>query len=400
MGISANLFVNQKGTTTALKQPKEIGYYSRNQTEEYLVSDDINLRYYYLPDQEIERGIDLSAGASKFRDVAKDFKDRCSLKGLLDTLMEYEKKKNKKSNVDIITFRGIMSKLIRASMEPPNFNKVDLRIVSYDGQLFIKDVSDYNAATNESNSSGVNSKQQAGTSRQQIDTYTGYKFEGIATLDKPLPYVEREVIEKRPRKILNNGDEYITVVRTGVGECKVVLGAEIDCIFDFKEEGKDNLKHYTELKCSSQISTTNDVRRFEKKMFRAWLQCFLVGVPRVIYGFRDDQYMLKTVEEFSTEEIPVIIKANNPTLGQSCLDAIKWYGLFTDWLLKIIPREQSGNIRAYRLVYENNHLRLSEIEEQDGEYSRYVLEDGILTPEFKEWRESLRVPSEETPKAD
>ena len=400
MGISANLFVNQKGTTTALKQPKEIGYYSRNQTEEYLVSDDINLRYYYLPDQEIEHGIDLSAGASKFRDVAKDFKDRCSLKGLLDTLMEYEKKKNKKSNVDIITFRGIMSKLIRASMEPPNFNKVDLRIVSYDGQLFIKDVSDYNAATNESNSSGVNSRQQAGTSRQQIDTYTGYKFEGIATLDKPLPYVEREVIEKRPRKILNNGDEYITVVRTGVGECKVVLGAEIDCIFDFKEEGKDNLKHYTELKCSSQISTTNDVRRFEKKMFRAWLQCFLVGVPRVIYGFRDDQYMLKTVEEFSTEEIPVIIKANNPTLGQSCLDAIKWYGLFTDWLLKIIPREQSGNIGAYRMVYENNHLRLSEIEEQDGEYSRYVLEDGILTPEFKEWRESLRVPSEETPKAD
>lgn len=384
MGITANLFVNQKGNTTALKQPKEVGYYSRTQQEEYLINDDVNLRYYYLPDSDLEKGVDLSAGVNKFRDVP--FKDRCSLRGLLQTVMDGEKKKNKKTAADIITFRGIMSKLIRSSMEPPTFNNVNLRIVSFDGQLFIKDVSDTVAKTDNNN----NSKPMG--NRQQLDTYSGYKFEGISTLSQPLPFVERTIVEKRPKKILNNGDEYITVVRTGVGNCRMVLGAEVDCIFDFKEENKDNLKHYTELKCSKQISTTADVSRFEKKLFRAWLQCFLVGIPRIIYGFRDDRYMLKTVEEFSTEEVPVILKANNPQLGQSCLDSIKWYGLFSEWLLKIIPRddEDIDNIRAFSLVFENNHLRLAEIEETHAEYDSLVNGDGILTQEFKDWRKSLR----------
>ncbi|KAL3231070.1 Decapping nuclease RAI1 [Nakaseomyces bracarensis] len=385
MGITANLFVNQKGSTTALKQPKEVGYYSRTQQEEYLLNDDVNLRYYYLPDSDLDKGVDLSAGVNKFRDVAAGFQDRCSLRGLLESVMDAEKKKNKKTVADIITFRGIMSKLIRTSMEPPTFNHVDLRIVSFDGQLFIKDVSDNNnKKTGEKPSTG-------NTNRQQLDTYSGYKFEGVSTLSQPLPFVERVVVEKRPKKILNNGDEYITVVRTGVSNCKMILGAEVDCIYDFKEEGKDNLKHYTELKCSKQISTTADVARFEKKLFRAWLQCFLVGVPRIIYGFRDDRYMLKTIEEFSTEEVPVILKANNPQLGQACLDSIKWYGLFAEWLLKIIPRDEENvdNIRAFSLVFENNHLRLAEIEESHPEYEQLVNGDTILSTEFRDWRKSL-----------
>lgn len=53
MGVSANLFVKQRGSTTALKQPKEIGFYSRTKDEEYLISDDTNLNYYYLPDAEL-----------------------------------------------------------------------------------------------------------------------------------------------------------------------------------------------------------------------------------------------------------------------------------------------------------------------------------------------------------
>lgn len=380
MGLSANLFVNQKGNTTALKQPKEMGCYSRTQQEEYLINDDVNLRYYYLPDSDVEKGVDLSAGASKFKDVASGFTDRCSLSGLLGTVLEAERKKNKKTTADIITFRGVMSKLIRSSMEPPTFNNVDLRIVSFDGQLFIKDCS----TTENSSSNGK-------SSTQQLDIYSGYKFEGIATLAQPLPYVERNIVEKRPKKILNNGDEYITVVRTGVGECKMILGAEVDCVFDFKEEGRDNLKHYAELKCGKQISTTTDVGRFEKKLFRAWLQSFLVGVPRIIYGFRDERSMLKSVEEFSTEEVPVILKANNPQLGQACLDSIKWYGLFTEWLLKIIPREEENvdSVRAFRLVFENNHLRLTEIEETHAEYDLLVNGDAILTQEFREWRKSL-----------
>ncbi|CAD6623286.1 CEI_1a_G0017630.mRNA.1.CDS.1 [Saccharomyces cerevisiae] len=387
MGVSANLFVKQRGSTTALKQPKEIGFYSRTKDEEYLISDDTNLNYYYLPDAELDRKLDLSSGFQKFKDYYKDFEDRCSLRGLLETIESSERHKGKKINADIITFRGIARKLISCAFDSPSFNTVDLRIVSFNGQLFIKEVPEaVNAAK-------ASSATEAGRNiNQDLNVFTGYKFETMATLSNPLQYTPREVIEKRTKRIVSHGDEYISVVRTGVGNCKLILGAEVDCIFDFKENGRDNLKHYAELKCTQQVTNISDTHKFERKLFRTWLQCFLVGIPRIIYGFKDDHYVLKTVEEFSTEEVPVLLKNNNPQVGSACLEAIKWYGLLTEWLLKMIPRDEDphSQIRAFKLVFENNHLRLSEIEESDEEYSGLIDGEHILTNEFKEWRKSLK----------
>ncbi|CCC70094.1 hypothetical protein NCAS_0E00240 [Naumovozyma castellii] len=380
MAITANLFVNQKGTTTSLKQPKEISYYSRTQEDEFLVGDDSRLSYYYLPNADLDKKLDLSSGIKKFKDCSKNMKDRCTLNGLLDTIMEHEKCKNKKIKADIITFRGIIRKLISSAFETANFNPINLRIVSFDGQLFIKDMADLN------DKKVLNAKEN---DHIDLGSYSGYKFETLATLSQPVPYVSRATLDKRSKKICNNGDEYVTVVKTGVGSAKLVLGAEIDCVFDFKEDGKDNLKHYAELKCTTQVITAADAHKFERKIFRTWLQCFLVGIPRIIYGFRDENYVLKTIEEYSTDEIPILLKNNNTKMNSMCLDAIKWYGLFTEWLLKIIPRDQPKEIRPYKLVLENNHLKLSEIESTDEEYDSLVNGESVLSKEFQEWRLSL-----------
>lgn len=370
-----------------MKQPKELGFYSRNKDEEYLVSDDTNLNYYYLPDAELDRKLDLSAGFQKFKDYYKDFEDRCSLRGLLETIESSERHKGKKINADIITFRGIARKLISCAFDSPAFNAVNLRIISFSGQLFIKEVPDAVGATTATSTPGTGHSND-----QDLNAFTGYKFETLVTLSNPLQYTPREVIEKRTKRIVSHGDEYISVVRTGVGNCKLILGAEVDCVFDFKENGKDNLKHYAELKCTQQVMNISDTHKFERKLFRTWLQCFLVGIPRIIYGFKDDQYVLKTVEEFSTEEVPVLLKNNNPQMGSSCLEAIKWYGLLTEWLLKMIPRDEDphAQVRAFKLIFENNHLRLSEIEENDDEYSGLVNEENLLTNGFREWRKSLK----------
>ncbi|CCD26894.1 decapping nuclease NDAI_0I03260 [Naumovozyma dairenensis CBS 421] len=373
MAITANLFVNQKGSTTSLKQPKQFGQYSRTQEGEFLINDDSRLNYYYLPDSDLDKYLDLSSGIKKFKDCSKQIEDRCSLRGLLKTIMINEQRKDIPTKADIITFRGVMRKLISAAFDTPEYNPVDLRIVSFDGQIFIKDVT-----------------KQETQDPIDLNCYTGYKFESLATLSQPLPLVSRTTLEKRPKKISSNGDEYIAVVKTGVGSSKLVLGAEIDCIFDFKEENKDNLRHYAELKCSTQIITAADAHRFERKLFKTWLQCFLVGIPRIIYGFRDENYTLKSVEEFSTEEVPILLKEHNPKMNTSCIDAIKWYGLLTEWLLKLIPRDSGDEIRPYRLVFENNHLRLTEIEKGETEFEDIVNGESVLTNEFKEWRRTLR----------
>lgn len=376
MGKTYNLFVKQKGTTTALKQPKELGYYSRTTNEEFLVGNDANLNYYYLPDADLDNRLDLSAGVAKMRDTAKEFKDPGTLRGLLATVQSVEEKKQKRIKADLITFRGVIRRLISAAFDSPKFNKVDLRVVAFDGQLFIRDVASKD-------------EELRMTTESRNAWYTGYKFETVATLSQPLPYVDRETVEKRPKKLVNTGDEYITVVRTGVGNSKLILGAEVDCIFDFKEEGKDNLKHYAELKCSAMVSTQADARKFEKKIFKTWLQCFLVGIPRIIYGFRDDNCILKTVEEFAADEVPIILKSNNPAMSTACLDAIKWYGTLVEWLLNTIPRDDVANIQPYKLVYENNHLRLTEMDEIDEEYDAIVNGEAVITNDFKQWRTSL-----------
>ncbi|GCF00247.1 protein rai1 [Zygosaccharomyces mellis] len=375
MVVTSNLFVKQKGTSTALKQPKELTFYSRTDDDKFLVEDDVHLQYYYLPDGDLERRLDLSGGIKKIKDTASNFKDQGTLSGLLQSIQSYEQRKNKKVKADIITFRGIMRKLISAAFDTPNFNPIDLRIVSFDGQLFIKEVPKEEG-------------KPAPGSPAQLAWYSGYKFETLATLPQPLPLVSRTTLDKRPKKLVNTGEEYITVVKTGVSNVKIVLGAEVDCIFDFKEEGKDNLKHYAELKCTTDVTTAADARKFERKVFRTWLQCFLVGIPRIIYGFRDNNNLLKTVEEYTTTEVPILLKSNNPTMNSSCLDAVKWYGTLTEWLLKMVPRD-GDSIRAYRLVYENNHLRLTEIEDTEPEYKGLVEGEEVLTDEFKEWRKSM-----------
>lgn len=378
MGKTYNLFVKQKGTTTALKQPKEMACYSRTSGDEFLIGDDSNLNYYYLPDAQLESRLDLSAGVKKMRDSAESFSDPCTLRGLLQCVKCYEEKKQKRVKADIVTFRGIMRKLISAAFDNPTYNKVELRVVAFDGQLFIKDVASRD-------------DERQTTSESKNAWYTGYKFESVATLSQPLPYVDRTTLEKRPKKLVNTGDEFITVVRTGVGSTKLILGAEIDCVFDFKEDGRDNLKHYAELKCTSMVSTQADARKFERKIFKTWLQCFLVGIPRIIYGFRDENCILRTVEEFATDEVPLILKNNNPALNTSCLDAIKWYGMLCEWLLKSATSEDVKSVKPYKLVYENNHLRLTEMDDTDPEYDSIVNGEVVLTDEFKTWRRNLPV---------
>lgn len=90
------------------------------------------------------------------------------------------------------------------------------------------------------------------------------------------------------------------------------------------------------------------------------------------------------------------MKNNNPQLTNACMDAVRWYGAFTEWLLSSIPRDESVDVmKSYRLIFENNHLKLSEIEQHDPEYINLVEGNGILSSEFKEWRKKLSQKTEQ-----
>ena len=373
MAITASLFINEKSSTTALKQPKEIGYYSRNQSGEFLIQQQSQLKYYYLPNSDLDKHLELAGGYKKFKNCESSFPDVHTLHGLLKSIQNNEQRKNKMIKSDIIASTETITKLILSSFDNININPIDMIVVSYNGQIFIKQ-----------------QKSQTENLVVDINRYTSYKYKSLSTLAQPLSLESREILEKRNKKLCNNGDKFISVTKTGVGKVRLILSTDIDCIFDFKDEGKDNLKHYTQLVLNPTVNTVSESHKFENGMFRIWLKCFLAGIPRIICGFKDDSNILRTVEEFTTSEIPILLKQNNPEVGTKCVNAIKWYGLFTDWLLKMIPHDATiKEIKPFRLTLADNHLKLHEIESTDPEYQQIVEGDAVLSTEFKKWRESL-----------
>lgn len=56
----------------------------------------------------------------------------------------------------------------------------------------------------------------------------GYKFETLSTLPKIWAETSREYIENRENQIVNNKEQYCSVVRTGIGKTVLCLGGEVD----------------------------------------------------------------------------------------------------------------------------------------------------------------------------
>ncbi|EDN92963.1 hypothetical protein SS1G_08828 [Sclerotinia sclerotiorum 1980 UF-70] len=88
---------------TAITRPQEIAHFSYDDSHEFRL-DDSSIRWYYPPDL----GTDLNRGFETFR-KHDDSKDE-HLDSLLRALIEKEKVTNVKTEADVITWRGMMTK--------------------------------------------------------------------------------------------------------------------------------------------------------------------------------------------------------------------------------------------------------------------------------------------------
>jgi RAT1-interacting protein len=97
-------------------------------------------------------------------------------------------------------------------------------------------------------------------------------------------------------------------VRTGIGQTTLILGGEVDAVWDVKPEPPDTLINWVELKTSADPCSERDLQAFERKLMKFWIQSFLLGVPKIIVGFRDRNGILIRVEEMETAKIPSAVK--------------------------------------------------------------------------------------------
>ena len=79
-------------------------------------------------------------------------------------------------------------------------------------------------------------------------------------------------------------------------------------VWDCKPDRKEDGINWLELKTSAEIENERDSIKFERKLLKFWAQSFLIGVPKIIVGFRTKDGILRSLKELETKNIPTDVQ--------------------------------------------------------------------------------------------
>lgn len=135
-----------------------------------------------------------------------------------------------------------------------------------------------------------------------------------------------------------------------------------------------------ELKTSLDPSSPRALQTFERKLLKFWLQSFLLGVPKIIVGFRNADGLLRRLEELETAKIPGIVKKRGGWDGNVAVN----FGAEVLRFLKAVVN--SEGVWRIRRAERSGVLEVFKIEE--------VGHGEILSEEFINWRIKLALKEE------
>ena len=104
------------GASTSIRRPRELTYFSYDDNRTLYPQSESSLQYYYPPfidspseSSQAKPTIDLSRGFDTFKKHDDQIDEH--LDSLLETIMSHEQKEGQRTKSDIITWRGIMTKV-------------------------------------------------------------------------------------------------------------------------------------------------------------------------------------------------------------------------------------------------------------------------------------------------
>ena len=161
-----------------------------------------------------------------------------------------------------------------------------------------------------------------GGASQDLMSYWGYKFETLSLIPRHWYHTTREEIESRESQSVSNYAQYCSIVRTGFGKIKMIIGGEVDAVWDIKPNDASQPINWVELKTSAELTNDREKTKFERKLLKFWAQSFLLGVPKIIVGFRSADGILRRLQEFDTQTIPDQVSRHGKRLwdGQICIN--------------------------------------------------------------------------------
>lgn len=364
--------VNQfRGASASIKRPQEVVHFSYDDDHKY--KEDASGINYYCPPQ---LGSDLKEGYDTFR----RYEDKTDphLDSLLRAVMSKEKKTGKIEEADFVTWRGMMTKIMTAPFDM--FAEFSMFATLRDGTIYIEEDFPARAAQLAQEATRPPPKwQDPNMPDHKMMTYWGYKFETLSLLPTPPPQTPKEIITARPKAPVSNYAQHCSIVRTGFGPHTLLLGGEVDGLSAPKPPSPSEPVPWIELKTAESLPpnpSNRDILKFERKLLKFWAQSFLLGVPRIIVGWRSKMGILTGVQELETNKIPGMVRR-----GTQCWDGntcINFAAAFLGWLKSVVTED--GKVYRLKLEKKAGVVEVGEVRDAAG---------GIVSKEFEEWRREL-----------
>lgn len=355
-----------RGASATIKRPREVAHFSYDDNHEYQ-EDESGINYFVPPPM----GADLKEGFSSFRHY--EDKEDPHLDSLLKALMDKEKQEGSEKKVkgDFVTWRGMMTKIMTAPFD--NFAEFSMFATFYDGTIYIEE--DFSSRAAERAAEGNRPPpryQHPDQQSREMMTYWGYKFETLALIPTPPASTPRDQIEKYQRSVVSNHAQHCSIVNTSFGSHSLILGGEVDGLLAPKPSDPETPIQWAELKTSEELPPPHqqqhrDILKFERKLLKFWAQSFLLGVPKIIVGFRSKNGILRSLQTFNTHEIPGMVRR-----GTGCWDGnvcINFATSFLAWLKEtikdqgvysVVLRKKSGVVEVRRVKEEGTGAIVSE----------------------------------------
>ncbi|KAH7038830.1 hypothetical protein B0J12DRAFT_743917 [Macrophomina phaseolina] len=364
--VNGNCFADKP---VKMKAPEEVACFSWDENRE-LHLDDRSMCYYFNPSpRDAEKMTNLGDGFENFRQFTAG--DSEHLSALLAAIIDKEKRENAKFNVNFVSFRGMMTNLL--TLPYAQRDEWYMNLTFFDGTVFIDE--------DKVSSSKWNPRQGNSSRLPEHHPFYGFKFETLYTIPDIWDNVSRDEIESRNEKQVSNYAQYCSIVKTSIGETSMVIGGEVDCIWDSKLPGAT--KHqYIELKTTEWIDPDLPRHVIEKKRhnydfrkLKYWAQSYLIGNARIVVGKRwlRNNRLMMPLDVLHTLDIPKTVHSWDARVCKQT-----WAALL-EWVYEKVKGSE-GVWKLYKLRNEGQ-VRLVHVEPTGtGE---------ILTAEFIAHRQSM-----------
>ncbi|AAW44182.1 enzyme regulator, putative [Cryptococcus deneoformans JEC21] len=209
----------------------------------------------------------------------------------------------------IITWRGMLTRLITMPYETRD--PWEMTAIALDGSVYLElwDPPEEKA------------KRKREQSAWEKQGYMGYAYESFSTIPQ----------EGRPGNgpegwggDVNTNVQWANVVRSAIGEIPLCIAGEVDCVKAEPGSPNPGLSGCMELKTNKVIQHPGHEAMFHKKLLKHWAQSWLLGIPEVVVGFRDDDGILRSQTTFDTAKIPYLVEVlNKPSWSPNrCLQSL------------------------------------------------------------------------------